>query len=187
MGEDVGQLHMLSGSCSGGCPSLLTATPCVGARAQPLLVKVHGRLRGARPAGQRRRRRLRPPLRHACSPICCHRKGAHKAPRGGQDAAAGYQYGRECLFRFYSYGLEEHFDAALYRDFEQETLLARPPYPNPYLHVPVCRAPMLCGSCLPAAALRACCSNTSGPFGLPLAPHMPSMLPPACAPPPSSP
>lgn len=42
-----------------------------------------------------------------------------------QDAAAEYQYGRECLFRFYSYGLEDHFDAALYRDFEQETLLVR--------------------------------------------------------------
>ena len=42
---------------------------------------------------------------------------------GRQDAAADYQYGRECLFRFFSYGLEEHFDAGLYRDFEQETLL----------------------------------------------------------------
>lgn len=39
-----------------------------------------------------------------------------------EDAAAGYQYGKECLFRFYSYGLQAHFQASLFKDFEQETL-----------------------------------------------------------------
>lgn len=32
------------------------------------------------------------------------------------------QYGMECLFRFYSYGLEKSFSADLYRDFEDTTL-----------------------------------------------------------------
>jgi hypothetical protein len=32
------------------------------------------------------------------------------------------QYGMECLFRFYSYGLEKAFSAELYRDFEETTL-----------------------------------------------------------------
>jgi hypothetical protein len=44
-----------------------------------------------------------------------------------EDAAAGYQYGKECLFRFYSYGLQSHFQAALFKDFEEETLKVRPP------------------------------------------------------------
>jgi la-related protein 1 len=43
-----------------------------------------------------------------------------------EDAAAQYQYGRECLFRFYSYGLQQCFNDSLYRDFEQETLLVWP-------------------------------------------------------------
>ena len=32
------------------------------------------------------------------------------------------RYGLECLFRFYSYGLERKFRPDLYRDFQQETL-----------------------------------------------------------------
>ena len=43
------------------------------------------------------------------------------------DAAAGYQYGKECLFRFYSYGLQARFLPALFKAFEQETLQVRPP------------------------------------------------------------
>lgn len=39
-----------------------------------------------------------------------------------QDACNGYQYGMECLFRFYSYGLEKDFDVQLYKDFESTTL-----------------------------------------------------------------
>lgn len=31
-------------------------------------------------------------------------------------------YGMECLFRFYSYGLEKRWNANLYRDFEEMTL-----------------------------------------------------------------
>ena len=33
-----------------------------------------------------------------------------------------YRYGLECLFRFYSYGLEKKFRPDLYRDFQAETL-----------------------------------------------------------------
>ena len=32
------------------------------------------------------------------------------------------RYGLECLFRFYSYGLEKKFRQDIYRDFEEETL-----------------------------------------------------------------
>ena len=32
------------------------------------------------------------------------------------------RYGLECLFRFYSYGLEKKFRPDLYRDFQAETL-----------------------------------------------------------------
>lgn len=35
---------------------------------------------------------------------------------------AGYHYGIECLFRFFSYGLEKSFRLDLYRDFEEATL-----------------------------------------------------------------
>lgn len=36
-------------------------------------------------------------------------------------------YGLECLFRFYSYGLERAWNEELYRDFEELTLKVRPP------------------------------------------------------------
>ena len=32
------------------------------------------------------------------------------------------RYGLECLFRFYSYGLERRFRPDIYKEFEQETL-----------------------------------------------------------------
>ena len=35
---------------------------------------------------------------------------------------SGCRYGLECLFRFYSYGLEKKFRPDLYRDFQAETL-----------------------------------------------------------------
>ena len=39
-----------------------------------------------------------------------------------EDAEAGYHYGIECLFRFYSYGLESRFKADLFEDFVQMVL-----------------------------------------------------------------
>lgn len=32
------------------------------------------------------------------------------------------RYGLECLFRFYSYGLEKRFRPDLYKDFQEETI-----------------------------------------------------------------
>ena len=32
------------------------------------------------------------------------------------------RYGLECLFRFYSYGLEKKFKADLFKDFQAETM-----------------------------------------------------------------
>ena len=33
-----------------------------------------------------------------------------------------YRYGVECLFRFYTYGIEKHFRQHVFEDFQQETL-----------------------------------------------------------------
>lgn len=35
-----------------------------------------------------------------------------------QDARFGEMYGMQCLFRFYSYGLENRFDVNLFQDFQ---------------------------------------------------------------------
>lgn len=43
---------------------------------------------------------------------------AQEDSKGGR----GYHYGMECLFRFFSYGLESKFRSDLYSDFEEETL-----------------------------------------------------------------
>ena len=37
-------------------------------------------------------------------------------------ARANHHYGLQCLFRFYSYGLEARFRTAIYRDFEEYAL-----------------------------------------------------------------
>jgi la-related protein 1 len=33
-----------------------------------------------------------------------------------------FRYGLECLFRFYTYGLEKHFRSEVFDDFQEETL-----------------------------------------------------------------
>jgi la-related protein 1 len=33
-----------------------------------------------------------------------------------------YRYGVECLFRFYTYGLEKHLRQEVFEDFQRETL-----------------------------------------------------------------
>ena len=39
-----------------------------------------------------------------------------------EDLDHGSRYGVECLFRFYSYGLEKRFRTDLYKDFEELTI-----------------------------------------------------------------
>ena len=36
--------------------------------------------------------------------------------------ASHFRYGLECLFRFFSYGLEKKFKADLFKDFQTETM-----------------------------------------------------------------
>ncbi|CAF1551153.1 unnamed protein product, partial [Rotaria sordida] len=42
-----------------------------------------------------------------------------------EDAKTDHRYGVECLFRFYTYGLEKHFRQHVFEDFQQETLCDR--------------------------------------------------------------
>ncbi|CAF1462741.1 unnamed protein product, partial [Rotaria sordida] len=39
-----------------------------------------------------------------------------------EDTKTDHRYGVECLFRFYTYGLEKHFRQHVFEDFQQETL-----------------------------------------------------------------
>lgn len=42
-----------------------------------------------------------------------------------EDFSHNYKYGMECLFRFFSYGLEKTFRLDVYQDFEDTTLKVR--------------------------------------------------------------
>ena len=42
-----------------------------------------------------------------------------------EDADHDYNYGLECLFRFYSYGLEKKFKPEMYSEFEAMTVRVR--------------------------------------------------------------
>jgi len=39
-----------------------------------------------------------------------------------EDAKIDHRYGVECLFRYYTYGLEKHFRQEVFEDFQRETL-----------------------------------------------------------------
>ena len=39
------------------------------------------------------------------------------------EAKIGNMYGMQCLFRFYSYGLEVRFDSSIFQDFQDMVLL----------------------------------------------------------------
>lgn len=67
-----------------------------------------------------------------------------------EDAAVDYQYGMECLFRFYSYGLERAWSESLYKDFEELTLLVRS------MHA--CMHYFVRSACVPAHLAQCCVS-----------------------------